>query len=107
PAAETPLRVAADRHDLIPVVFGDPFEETLAPLGIATVRDPETGASVEVDLRSRRVRERYRALRQSERERRMALFRKLRVRPIEIHPGEDPVGPLAAFFEGRKRRRAG
>lgn len=105
PAVETPLRVVAERHDLIPVVFSDPFEDRLAPLGITTVVDPETGRRVEVDLRSRGVRRRYQALREGERERRQRLFRRLRVSPIELRGGEDPVGPLAAFFEGRRGRR--
>lgn len=104
PAAETPLRVVAERHDLIPVVFSDPFEEALAPLGITTVVDPETGRRVEVDLRSRGMRRRYQALRDGERERRRRLFRKLRVSPVELRSGEDPIGPLAAFFEERRRR---
>src|SRR5205814_6395186 len=44
-----PLRVAARRHDLVPVVIADPMEAQLPNLGILAVEDLETGDVLEFD----------------------------------------------------------
>lgn len=105
PAAERALRVAARRHDLVPVVIADPFEHELRRLGIARIEDPETGASTVVDLGDPRLLARYRALLARQAESRRHLFRRLDIDHVEIGPGQDWVQTLARFFHGRARRR--
>lgn len=107
PKAELALRVAARRHELVPVVLSDPLEEELPALGLTTVEDPETGARAEIDLGSRRIRERFRRLIASEREAMRKLFLRLDLEPVEVRVGEDPVRPLARYFMAQRRRRAG
>jgi len=106
PDCESALRVAARRHELVPVVLRDPFEEEIPPLGLATVEDPETGERMEIDLASERTRRRYQALLASQLEARRRLFRRLDVEAVEVRCGEDPVRPLAAYFSAQRRRRA-
>src|SRR5512138_1591814 len=43
---ERALRVASQRHDLIPVVVSDPLEEALPKIGLVDLYDPETGELV-------------------------------------------------------------
>lgn len=100
------LRVAARRHELVPVVLSDPMEAELPPLGLVTVEDPETGARMEVDLGSKRIRRRYQAWIAGEREARKRLFRRLDLEPVEVRCGEDPIRPLASYFAAQRGRRA-
>ncbi len=99
------LRMASRRYDLVPIAISDPFEHALLPLGIALVEDPETGRVVPVDLRDAKVRARYRALMERQRELRGRLFRKLDLDHVEIHCGEEYLRPLLSFFRARARRR--
>lgn len=104
---ELALRVAARRHELVPVILSDPMEEALPALGLTTVEDPESGARVEIDLGSARVRAAYRRLIAGEREARRRLLRRLDLEPVEVRCGEDPIRPLARYFAAQRRRRAG
>lgn len=54
------LRVAAARHDLVPVYVSDPREDKLPDVGLMLAEDLETGEWIEVDTRDPRVREHYR-----------------------------------------------
>src|SRR5206468_3553437 len=75
---EKALRIAHERHDLVPVTIVDPMEEALPPLGIFYFEDPETGEVTTFDtsgpgaaLYTKRVRKL--------REEREALFRRLKM----------------------------
>lgn len=62
PAAwQRPLRRLGARHDLLVAQLGDPRERALPDVGVLRVVDPETGRVLEVQTRSRRLRERYTA----------------------------------------------
>jgi uncharacterized protein (DUF58 family) len=63
------------RHSLLAAEIVDPREAEVPAIGRLALVDPETGARIEVDTSSRRVRERFAAL---ERERRETLTRELR-----------------------------
>jgi uncharacterized protein (DUF58 family) len=56
-----PLRILAQRHDVVAVEIADPREEELPAVGHLTLVDPETGRHVSVDTSSKVVRERYAA----------------------------------------------
>lgn len=99
------LSIAAQRHDLIPVVVGDEREVTLPPAGYIELYDPETGEQVLANAGSRAFRERFT---QRVQERRAAVrrdFRKLGIDTIEVMTGEPFVEPLKAFFRKRGKRR--
>src|SRR5437588_819361 len=46
---EKAVRIAGRKHDLVPVVISDPFEEMFPKLGIIDMGDPETLERVVVD----------------------------------------------------------
>jgi uncharacterized protein (DUF58 family) len=67
-----PLRILAQRHDVVAVEIADPREDELPAVGHLTLVDPETGRHVSVDTSRQAVRERYAA---GEAERRAAVAR--------------------------------
>jgi uncharacterized protein (DUF58 family) len=56
---ESPLRIAARRHDLIGIHLYDPREEHLPNVGLIRAEDAETGELRWIDTASQQVRERY------------------------------------------------
>src|SRR6185295_17090285 len=46
---EQAMRIARQRHELVPVVVGDPLERALPPVGLLVLEDLESGQVVEVD----------------------------------------------------------
>jgi uncharacterized protein (DUF58 family) len=86
---ERPLGSLRVRHSLLAVEIADPREAELPAVGHLALVDPETGARLEVDTSSRRVRRRFAEL---ERERRQAIareLRRLRVRQVTLSTEED------------------
>ncbi len=56
---ETPLRIAARRHDLVGIHIIDPREENLPNVGLIQAIDAETGSVQWIDTSSRKVRNQY------------------------------------------------
>lgn len=101
---EHSLRVAAARHDLVPIVVSDPREDELADVGVALFEDLETGEIVPVDTSSKKVREAYRRETARQRAVRDGLFKRLGLDHIAITTGRPYIAPLAEFFRRRARR---
>jgi uncharacterized protein (DUF58 family) len=100
---EKVLRVAARRHDLVPVTVTDPLEDALPSVGLVELEDPETGDIVVFDTSgpegaafaedSRRAREA-----------REGLWRRLKLDAITLRTDRPYLPELTAFFEARTRR---
>lgn len=104
PAAyEKPLRIAARRHDLVPVTIHDPFEEELPKMGYVYFEDIETGEVVAFDT-SGAGREKFAALAARQREEREALFRRFKIDFVRIRTDQPYIVPLVQFFRQRTRR---
>jgi len=101
---EQVLKVAARKHDIIPVVIADPREHEMPNVGLVRLQDQETGETVTLDTASRRNRERYAALNRQQTEARDHLFRRLRLSPIHLETGRDIVEPLHKYFHARESR---
>lgn len=89
-----PLGALRARHSVLAIEIGDPREAAIPAVGRLSLVDPETGARVEVDTSSRRVRERFAAL---EAERRAELTRELRrleVEHVTLSTAGDWLGEL-------------
>jgi uncharacterized protein (DUF58 family) len=93
---ERSLRIAAARHDLIPVQVVDPREEELPDIGLALVEDLETGELVEIDTSDAK-----------ERASREQFFGRLGVDHVVVHTDRDYVKPLGDLFRRRQRRMKG
>ncbi len=86
---ERPLGSVRVRHSVLAVEIVDPRETELPSVGHLAVVDPETGARLEVNTSSARVRSRFAEL---ERERREAVareLRRLRVRHVTLSTEDD------------------
>jgi uncharacterized protein (DUF58 family) len=101
---EHSLRVAAARHDLVPVSVTDPREEELVDVGIAWCEDLETGELVPVDTSSAAVREAYKKRIVQQKVARDTLFKRLGLDHIAIQTHRPYITPLAEFFRRRARR---
>ena len=102
---EPALRIARQRHDLIPIVISDPRERTLPKAGLIELEDAETGRRVLIDTASRSLREAYRreAIRLTDDRERM--FRRMDTEAIELCTDAPYVEPLVRFFRKREKRR--
>jgi uncharacterized protein (DUF58 family) len=104
---EHSLRVAAAKHDLVPVTVTDPREDELVDVGIAWCEDLETGELVPVDTSSPRVREAYRQRVTQQKVARDTLFKRLAIDHIALQTHRPYITPLAEFFRRRARRMHG
>lgn len=112
PAGEDPalpferaLRIAARKHDVVPVRLGDRLEADLPAAGLAWIEDPESGAVVRADLSDPGLRARFAAAAREDDERLLRLFAGLGLDHVSVRADEgDHVKPLLAFFRARARR---
>jgi len=102
---EKPLRLTAKKHDLTIIQVTDPAEEILPVIGLAVLKDPETGETALIDTRSRRVKERWRAYRREQRDHLRDLLRRAGVDHVELTTNGPVVEPLTRLFEMRRRRQ--
>jgi uncharacterized protein (DUF58 family) len=102
---ERPLRLAARKYDVIPVVLTDPLEARLPRLdAFLDLTDPETGRRVLFDARSPAAREAY-ARSQAARQRALdELFNRSGLDSIRISVDRPYLDPLIRFFHRRARR---
>lgn len=101
---EDPLRIARRRHDVIPIVIGDPRERDLPDVGLIELFDGETGETVVVDTSSRRVRDDYAQRMHSAARGRDELLLSMGIDSIRVQTGESFVDPLRRFFRTRGKR---
>jgi uncharacterized protein (DUF58 family) len=97
------LRVATRKHDLVPVVIGDPMEEALPNLGFVAFEDFETGQVLEFDTGGPERRE-YEALVKRRRMERENLLKRMSVDHVNVRTDRPYVDALVAFFRARERR---
>jgi hypothetical protein len=102
---ERSMSVARGRHDVIPVVVSDKAEESLPPVGLLELEDPETGETFLVDTSDRGVRARFASAASEDRARLQQAFRRMRMDAVEVQTGADFVKPLAEVFRRREARR--
>ena len=100
------FKVLARKHDVIPIVLGDPRERELEDLGLVTVEDLESGGRMVVDTGDARLRAEFAAAARAEEERLTQLFQQARVESIRVSTDGDAVEALIRFFRARARRKA-
>jgi len=101
---EHPLKLLAQRHDVVAVTVDDPSEVTLPDIGLARFVDPETGATLDVDTSDPEVRARFAASVEEELTNRRRLLRRLAIDEIPVHTDGSVVEPLIRFFRARETR---
>jgi uncharacterized protein (DUF58 family) len=99
-----PLKLLAQRHDVVAVTVEDPSERLLPDIGVARLIDPETGETFEVDTSSPLVRDSYSTRVSAERETRKHLLRRLAIDEVAVRTEAGVVEPLLRFFRARETR---
>jgi uncharacterized protein (DUF58 family) len=98
---ETPLRIAARRHDIIGVQLIDPREEALPDVGLIRARDAETGEMQWIDTSSRALRNRYADWFNDNFAYFRSTFLKSGADVVSIRTHESYVNALLSFFQKR------
>ncbi|MBA3463370.1 MAG: DUF58 domain-containing protein [Deltaproteobacteria bacterium] len=100
---EQAMKIARQRHELVPVVVSDPMEEVLPRVGLLVLEDLETGEVVEVDTSGRVARDFAKLAKQASAARDQAL-RRLNLDVVKVSTNEPYVDALVAFFKARSKR---
>jgi uncharacterized protein (DUF58 family) len=101
---EQPLKLLAQRHDVVAVTVDDPSERELPDLGLARFVDPESGETLDVDTSDPAVRARFAEAVAEEIGARKRLLRRLAIDEIPLHTDGGVVDPLIKFFRTRETR---
>jgi uncharacterized protein (DUF58 family) len=101
-----PLRMLATRHDVIVGEIVDPRELSLPDVGVLRLVDPETGRHLEVQTRSKALRERYAAAASARRSAHAAEVRRAGAGHVVLRTDRDWLVDLATFLATRRRLRA-
>jgi uncharacterized protein (DUF58 family) len=107
PDYERSLRIAAARHDLIPVQVIDPREEELPDVGLALMEDLESGELIEIDTSDPVIRKAYATRVAKDRASREQFFGRLGVDSVYVRTDQDYVRPLGDLFRRREKRMKG
>ncbi|HEY5923163.1 MAG TPA: DUF58 domain-containing protein [Kofleriaceae bacterium] len=102
---ERPMQITRQRHELVPVVVGDPMEQALPDVGLMMLEDLETGEVIEVDTSSR-ARTEFAKKAAAAAAVRDAALRRINLDVVEVATNEPYVDALIAFFKARAKRMA-
>ncbi len=98
---ESPLRIAARRHDIVGIHLVDPREIELPNVGLIRASDAETGKMRWVDTALRSNRERYNDWYKKHQEYFKSAFLKTGADAVTIRTDESYVNALLKFFQKR------
>src|SRR5215471_19706463 len=104
PDMERPLKLLAQRHDVVAVTLEDPSERALPDIGLVRFVDPETGDMFDVDTSNDKVRSQFDTFVSAEADRRKHLLRRLAIDEIAVKTNQGIMDPLLRFFRSRERR---
>ena len=100
---EQSLRIAASRHDVVPVTLTDPMEEKLPRLGLVTFEDAETGALVEFDTWGRAAK-RFAGQAARAKGEREQVFKRLKLDFVNVRTDAPYLPAIISFFRARAAR---
>jgi len=101
---EDKLKVAAKKHDIIPVIIEDAFERVFPSVGLVSFEDSETGERMVIDTSNPGVREQFRLQQEQRSHMRDQLFKRLKMDSVLLSPGEANGLALQRFFRERAKR---
>lgn len=103
---ERPLKLLAQRHDVVVAHVEDPTELELPDIGVAYFVDPESGEEIAVDTSDPGVRRAYATAVEGQHAATRQLLRRLAIDEIPITTKTGYIEPLMRFFRARERRVA-
>ncbi len=103
--AQTALRMANRRHDVVAVHIADRYELELPALGRLTLEDAETGEILELNTGPAATRDAFALRQQKQNEDLARQLRSSGIDAIQLHTDESYSAALGRFFENREKRR--
>jgi len=100
-----PMRMLAQKHEVVAIQLTDPLEFDLPKAGMIRMHDPITGKRYTIDTASRRVRQRYHDQAMREQEMIVNTLSRSRVDRIELSTGGNTIDELMRYFNGRANQR--
>lgn len=100
-----PLARLAQRHDVIVIEVADPRELFLPDVGVLRLVDPQTGRQVEVQTRSKVLRQRYAAAAAERRAEHRAQVRATDAGHVLLRTDADWLADLGRYLQTRRRTR--
>ena len=101
---EQPLKILAQRHDLVVTPIEDPTEWVLPDIGLARFVDPETGETIDVDTSDPGLRKMFQAQAEASQSARRQALRRLAIDEVAMNTRDGYIEPLMRFFRARARR---
>ena len=104
---ERPLRLAAQKHDMITIAITDPRERDLPKIGFIELEDAETGETIMIDTYDPDVRNGLRKLTDREAKERKDLFRSMGIDHVDVMIDETEdfyINPILKLFRMREKR---
>lgn len=101
---EQALRIAKQKHDLIPITITDPREMALPNIGFLELEDAETGELMLIDTSDPTIREMFASETSEEKERLDRMFRSLSIDAIRVMTNQSYIDPIVNFFKKRASR---
>ena len=98
------LILTAKHHDLTACIITDIREEQMAPAGLVSLQDAETGQITVIDTNDKSFRQHFAAARREQRKQLIDSLVASNVDFVEIPTTDDYISPLVTLFERRKRR---
>ena len=105
PAWQRELRALASRHEVVAVEVRDPRDAQLAPVGLLTLVDPETGHLLEVQTSNKKVRERFAEAAAAQRDATGRAVRAAGASHLVLSTDRDWMLDVVRFVASRRRRR--
>ncbi|MEP6662034.1 MAG: DUF58 domain-containing protein [Verrucomicrobiota bacterium] len=102
---ELAFKTANQRHDLLALQLVDPREQTLPNVGLALVRDAESGETLEVNTSDPKVRQAYEFAAWQRQTNARQFFNRSRIAHLEIQTEKPWINPLRTFLAHQARRR--
>lgn len=95
------LKIASRKHDVVALKVSDKAEESLPNIGVALMKDLESGDTKWVNTSSAKVRRKYKEHAQHRSEQLTQLFRRSKTDFAEIYTDEGYIKPLMNLFKKR------
>ena len=99
------LRALASRHEVVVVEVRDRRDAELAPVGLLTLVDPETGRLLEVQTSNKKVRERFAEAAAAQRDATGRAVRAAGASQLVLSTDRDWMLDVVRFVASRRRRR--
>jgi len=107
PTWPRPLRGLQERHDLVGVEVVDPRELELPNIGLVTLRDPETGETLEVQTAHSDTREKYAAQARQQRAQIATALRRAGAGHLRLRTDRDWLLDVMRYVANRRRGASG